>query len=355
MPMNLVIQEKRKELGLTQEQVAEYLNVSIPAVSKWESGLTNPDISLLPPLARLLKIDLNTLFCFQEDISHQEIGYFCSEVATVVQEKGIAAGFEIAEQKMYEYPHNETLLHCLAIQLDGSLAMSGLSADEMHQYDNKIVKWYNQLAQSNDSKISNSANYMLVCKCIRNDDYDRAQEILDLMPDKEDIISSMADKRILQANIYLHQGKTEEAVKDLQNSLLMTLNKAQMLLYKMIDAELASGKIQTAKSIADKASQMAALFDFWKYNTFVAPLLVATSKKDADECIHLLRKMLAAMLTPWDMSSSPLYYRIAKTSVLNQMLPAVLSEMENDSAYSFLQNYDDFKELISEYKALVEK
>ena len=36
MPMNLVIQERRKELGLTQEQVAEYLNVSIPAVSKWE-------------------------------------------------------------------------------------------------------------------------------------------------------------------------------------------------------------------------------------------------------------------------------------------------------------------------------
>ncbi len=42
MPMNLVIQERRKELGLTQEQVAEYLNVSIPAVSKWEKGTTSP-------------------------------------------------------------------------------------------------------------------------------------------------------------------------------------------------------------------------------------------------------------------------------------------------------------------------
>ena len=30
--------EKRKELGFTQEQVAKYLNVSIPAVSKWEKG-----------------------------------------------------------------------------------------------------------------------------------------------------------------------------------------------------------------------------------------------------------------------------------------------------------------------------
>lgn len=41
MPMNLVIQEKRKELGLTLKQVAEYLNVSIPAVSKWEKGVSH--------------------------------------------------------------------------------------------------------------------------------------------------------------------------------------------------------------------------------------------------------------------------------------------------------------------------
>lgn len=355
MPMNLVILEKRKELGLTQEQVAEYLNVSIPAVSKWEKGLTNPDISLLPPLARLLKIDLNTLFCFQEDISYQEIGHFSREVAAIAQEKGIAAGFEAAEQKIHEYPHNETLLHYLTIQLDGLLAMSGLSADEMHQYDDKLIKWYGQLAQSNDSKISNSANYMLVGKCIRNNNYDKAQEILDLMPDKEDIISSMADKRMLQVTIYLHQGKSEEAVKDLQSALLMALNKVQMLLYRMVDAELASGETQTAKSIADKASRMVTLFGLWEYNSFMAPLQIATIEKNADECIRLLRKMLAAMLTPWDMGSSPLFYRILKTSDLKQMLPAVLSAMENDAAYEFLQNYDEFKELISKYKGLLER
>lgn len=38
MPMNIVIQEKRRELGLTQEQLAQYLGVSTPAVSKWEKG-----------------------------------------------------------------------------------------------------------------------------------------------------------------------------------------------------------------------------------------------------------------------------------------------------------------------------
>lgn len=33
-----MIREKRKELSLTQEQIANYLGVSTPAVNKWEKG-----------------------------------------------------------------------------------------------------------------------------------------------------------------------------------------------------------------------------------------------------------------------------------------------------------------------------
>ena len=40
MPINQVIREKRKEHGFTQEQVADYLGVSAPAVNKWESGVS---------------------------------------------------------------------------------------------------------------------------------------------------------------------------------------------------------------------------------------------------------------------------------------------------------------------------
>jgi transcriptional regulator with XRE-family HTH domain len=39
--------EKRKEKGLTQEELADHLGISKPAVSKWESGQSYPDITLL--------------------------------------------------------------------------------------------------------------------------------------------------------------------------------------------------------------------------------------------------------------------------------------------------------------------
>lgn len=44
------IRSLRKERKLTQEQLAEAVGVTISAVSKWEAGLSNPDISMLPEL-----------------------------------------------------------------------------------------------------------------------------------------------------------------------------------------------------------------------------------------------------------------------------------------------------------------
>lgn len=52
----------RKQLGMTQEQLANELGVSNQAVSKWESDQSCPDIQLLPQLADLFHISLDTLF-----------------------------------------------------------------------------------------------------------------------------------------------------------------------------------------------------------------------------------------------------------------------------------------------------
>lgn len=51
----------RKEKKLTQEQLAEKMNVSINAVSKWERGLNMPDISNMSELCNILEITINEL------------------------------------------------------------------------------------------------------------------------------------------------------------------------------------------------------------------------------------------------------------------------------------------------------
>ncbi|MCL2721286.1 MAG: helix-turn-helix transcriptional regulator [Treponema sp.] len=52
----------RKESGLTQENLAEKLNISFQAVSKWENGQTSPDIIMLPMLAQLFGVSIDKLF-----------------------------------------------------------------------------------------------------------------------------------------------------------------------------------------------------------------------------------------------------------------------------------------------------
>lgn len=56
------IQGQRKEQNLTQEQLAEKLNISKNAVSKWERGLNLPDVSIMQDLCKVLNISLNELF-----------------------------------------------------------------------------------------------------------------------------------------------------------------------------------------------------------------------------------------------------------------------------------------------------
>ena len=52
----------RKEKGWTQAELGEKLGVSNQAVSKWESGMTMPDVTLLPTLADTFGIYIDELF-----------------------------------------------------------------------------------------------------------------------------------------------------------------------------------------------------------------------------------------------------------------------------------------------------
>lgn len=55
------IQTRRKELGMTQGEVAARLNVTDKAISRWERGVGFPDIQLLEPLAEALQISIQEL------------------------------------------------------------------------------------------------------------------------------------------------------------------------------------------------------------------------------------------------------------------------------------------------------
>lgn len=67
------ISELRKEKGLTQKDLAELLNVTNKAVSKWECGKNFPDLALLQPLAEVLGTTVSELLGVEHPITNETI------------------------------------------------------------------------------------------------------------------------------------------------------------------------------------------------------------------------------------------------------------------------------------------
>lgn len=62
------ITKYRKELSLTQDDIAEKLFVSRQLVSKWENGTGVPSIDVLLELCKLFKVTFEDLLCLEEEI-----------------------------------------------------------------------------------------------------------------------------------------------------------------------------------------------------------------------------------------------------------------------------------------------
>ena len=94
MQIGQVIREYRKKKKITQEEMANRLGVTAPAVNKWENGNSQPDIMLLAPIARLLDITLDTLLSFEEELTAEEINNIVYEMDTKLKNENYKEVFK---------------------------------------------------------------------------------------------------------------------------------------------------------------------------------------------------------------------------------------------------------------------
>ncbi len=84
------IMEKRKSLGLTQQQLADKLNVSFQAISKWENGTTYPNIEILRDLAITLDVSVDEILAGSEKdvdgLSYSKAGIDITYTDTIKKE-----------------------------------------------------------------------------------------------------------------------------------------------------------------------------------------------------------------------------------------------------------------------------
>lgn len=106
------IKELRQKHDLTQEKLANYLCVSYQAVSKWECGVSSPDLSLIGPLTRLLHVSADELLGLTETDEQR------AELEKIYQEqyknKNWESIYHMAADAVRDYPDDFRCLEWLA-------------------------------------------------------------------------------------------------------------------------------------------------------------------------------------------------------------------------------------------------
>ncbi len=123
-----VIAETRKQRGMTQLDLAGKMGVTDKAVSKWERGLSCPDISSLPQLAEVLGVSVDKLMQIKEAEKKPESRL--KEITDIAfKGVGLAMGVAVAVLTILDKLDTQSAITMLAIGI-ACVAISLLDKDK---------------------------------------------------------------------------------------------------------------------------------------------------------------------------------------------------------------------------------
>lgn len=137
--INDKIKDLRKKNKWTQEDLAERLNVSPQAVSRWETNSTFPDIELLPDIANIFEISVDELLGVNDMLNNDRIGTLIDEANSYYHTGEIDKVVSLLEQAKKEYPRN------LKILLNLIQALNSLGGENRKETCEKVIELGNQI------------------------------------------------------------------------------------------------------------------------------------------------------------------------------------------------------------------
>ncbi len=276
------IKTLRKNNDLTQEKLADYLCVSYQAVSKWECGVSAPDVSLLVPLAKLLNVSTDTLLGMEEgdtDEKKRKYDDACKMAHRPDQ-------LELAQNACRDYPGEMKYLKWQADCLY-MLAYEQYTTQEKFYDDlEKALKPYLVvLENASDERLKNSAivGIVKVLSALRRND--EAVKYAEMYPDAPNL-----DKKTVMG--WALAGEAKE--KHMQNVLRWHLDDMLRILIDKRDANNSNLYREDCLDCAEKILQ--AFFPSGEYNSYYDDLYliyieraVTLARKNPEKAIEALK------------------------------------------------------------------
>lgn len=299
MQIGEVIRKYRKEKNMTQEEMANRLGVTAPAVNKWEKGTSMPDIMLLAPIARLLDISVDELLSFQEELTDQEINELVKEVSERLKSEDYETVFKCAKKQMEKFPNCEHLLLSMTVTLDANrLVREVPNADS---YDNFYLDTYARLLESNEEYVKTAAADSLYGFYMRKEEYEKAEKYLDYFSMQN------PERKRKQAFLYDKAGRTEEAYKAYEELLFSEYQIINVVLNSMFMMSMRENNPEKAKFFVEKVKQLVKVFEMGEYREYSAELELLQQQKDVEGMLECVEHMLSGIDTMNAFADSPLY------------------------------------------------
>ena len=338
------IRSYRKENNLTQEQVANMLGVTAPAVNKWEHAVSMPDITLLPALARLLGIDMNTLFSFHEELTDEEIATFVNELYAMAIGDDAAGAFAAADAKIRDYPHCHRLIYTAATMLNATLTLSTMTANEKSPYTEKIIAWFERSTESEDDALRLASRWQLAALALNSGDLDRAELLISQLPDTD------SDKNLLTIRLLAARNAYDDAAVMLESQVLTKVIRLHTQLMLLIEFEAKTNHHNEASALAQLTEHLVNLFGLWPHEAASPHLVLALAQKDRTAALESIHRVLQALQKPWNGSDLPQFYRLAAADRLpaieTSFFTAFERELRTQSDYDFLRDSPEFQQLL---------
>ena len=201
------IAELRKNKGITQEELADFIGVTKASVSKWETAVTMPDIQLLPLLAAYFDVTLDEMLGYKPQLSKEQIRAMYHKFADGFAERPFEEVYRecMAQIKKYYscYPFLEQM--CILL-LNHCMLAEG--EERQHEVREEVIKLCVHIMNNcRDLNICENVSYI---KAVFDLQQGRTQQVINDMENSIDV-SHIHDKNTILTLAYIMSGNLEMA------------------------------------------------------------------------------------------------------------------------------------------------
>lgn len=231
------IVELRRAKGMTQEQLAAALGVSSPAVSKWETDTSCPDIALLCPLARALGTNVDTLLQFEAQPSEEQVTEWMNELLEQVHQDNCGQAEKRLLGILHRYPSSIVVkYHAVVVLTCMELWGMGSAGEEKQRWKDQKKLLLEQIYEKGSLVYRQLAAIQLASIAIGEEDLERGEQLLKELP--KEAMQYPMDPTMMWTLLYQKRGENDKAREMLQKRLFSSAHQVRNCLIQLMNSEL---------------------------------------------------------------------------------------------------------------------